>query len=165
MSTKGSGPIQLLTAYKLIRNITKPWEDWEAYKLGLIDDKGKKIRVSKTREEQNAFPIMTVLAANIKRLVQKLPGGGTKFASLAAALFLLKEQCDLTDENIEYICEELNIDINPDEIDTDFMTEDSLIVNNSLVRHIEETGENFFGYQILEGKDIVSGSTIRFLGE
>ena len=69
------------------------WKDWDAYKLGLIDENGKRNKNVKmdTDEKKSAYTPFIRLAANIKRLVSKVPGGGTGLGSFAAALYLIKE--------------------------------------------------------------------------
>jgi len=164
MAIAGSSALQLITAYRIVKAISRPWEDWEAFKLGLIDKKGKRIRNANTEEEHKALPIIDILSMNLKRLVQKLPGGSSKFGSLAAALFLLKEETEMSDEAIEYILEQLNIDVeytNPAPF-----TKKSAFVDDIYVRNIEMTEESFLGHwAIFEGKDIIGGGTKRFITE
>jgi len=160
MPVANSNSIEILTAYRLLKQISKPWEEWEAYKLGLIDKNGKKIRNSKTDEEQKAMSLMKTLAANLKRVVQKV-GGKSKMASLAAAMWLLREHLNLTDETIEFICEELDIDIESDEREE--ILSESVVFHDRLLRHVTKTDESFFGYAIYEGKDILSGKTMNFI--
>lgn len=163
MSIAGTGSIQLITAYRLVRQITKPWEEWEAFELGLIDKNGKKLRDSKTKEEQNAMGLMKVLAANIKRLVQKLPGGKSKFGSLAAALFLLKEELDLNDDTIDFIMDELKIEV-PYITTAPSVLHENVIINDTLVRNVKRTDEVFLHYwTVYEGRDIITGKNTRFI--
>jgi len=163
MSFAGTGSIQLLTAYRLVRQITKPWDEWDAFELGLIDKNGKKIRDSKTKPEQESMGLMKVLAANIKRLVQRLPGGKSKFGSLAAALFLLKEEMKLNEETIEYIIEELNIEV-PYIATPPNALQENVIIGDKLIRNIKRTDDTFLHYwTVYEGKDIISGKNTRFI--
>ena len=55
--------------YKLLSLISKPYVEFEAYKLGLIDERGKSLRKSKTREEKDAMSPLVVLALNFKQTV------------------------------------------------------------------------------------------------
>ena len=55
--------------YKLLSLISKPYVEFEAYKLGLIDERGKSLRKSKTREEKEAMSPLVVLALNFKQTV------------------------------------------------------------------------------------------------
>jgi hypothetical protein len=79
--------------YKFIKLVSSPWKNWEAYRLGIIDDEGtilKKRR--KSTEEKNNFTLFHRLTRNIKRLIEKMPGGKTKIGKAVAAYFLLREE-------------------------------------------------------------------------
>ena len=101
-------------AFRFIRMLVMKWKKWDAYKLGIIDSKGKRVREVKidTDEKKGAWTYFIRLCANIKRLLQKLPGGGSTLGSLAGALFLVKETYNLEDKDIEKILKEFNIDSN-----------------------------------------------------
>ena len=101
-------------ALRFIRMLVMKWKKWDAYKLGIIDSKGKRVREVKidTDEKKGAWTYFIRLCANIKRLLQKLPGGGSTLGSLAGALFLVKETYNLEDKDIEKILKEFNIDSN-----------------------------------------------------
>jgi len=98
--------------YRFIRMLVMDWKKWDAYKLGIIDKKGKRDRDVDldTAEKKSAWTHFIRLCANIKRLLQKIPGGGTKLGSFAAALYLIKETYNLPDKEIEKILKEFNID-------------------------------------------------------
>jgi len=84
--------------YKIISTLVTNWEDMPAFKYGIIDEKGnllKKTSKLKTKEEKEAFTLFHRLIFNLKRLIQKLPGGSYKLGSYAAALFLIKEEIDV----------------------------------------------------------------------
>jgi hypothetical protein len=80
--------------YKFIQIITRPWEEQEAFKEGIVDRNGKLLRKTntlKTSKERAAFTVFHKLVFNIKRLIEKLPFGKTKLVSFVAGLLLLKE--------------------------------------------------------------------------
>ena len=81
----------LVLIYQFIKRLTTPFNKTEAYKLGLIDDKGKKLKKASTSEEKKAMGYFDRLVFNIKRLLEKLPGGSSRIASYGAALWLIKE--------------------------------------------------------------------------
>jgi hypothetical protein len=92
--------IDLFVTYRFLRLLTTPFEKTDAYKLGIIDDKGNRIRKPKstkpavelaTSEQQNSYTILHKLVFNIKKLFGKVPGLRTKTGTYAAALFLLKD--------------------------------------------------------------------------
>ena len=78
-------------AYKVIQLLSKPFEDWDAYKLGIIDIDGNSLKKAKTSKEQAAWDMFQIMVRNLKQLLAKFPFGKTKVASFAAALWLIKE--------------------------------------------------------------------------
>ena len=102
----------LYYAFRFIKLLTTKWEDSDAYKLGIIDNDGKRIKSKKisTSEEKSAYTPFIRLAYNIKRLLEKLPGGGSTLSSYAAALYLLKEKYELTDRSLNKILDMSGID-------------------------------------------------------
>ena len=79
------GAADLVYTFRFIRMMVMKWENWDAYKLGLIDENGKRIKKNRLNspEKRDAWTPFVRLCANIKRLVQKIPGGGTKLGSFA----------------------------------------------------------------------------------
>jgi len=89
------GFLDTYIVYRFIRMLTTPWDETDAFTLGIIDGSGhpqKDVDDLKTDKEKAAYTLFHRLVYNIKRLVEKLPGGKTKIGTYAAALFLLKEQ-------------------------------------------------------------------------
>ena len=97
--------------FRFIRMMVMDWKDWDAYKLGIIDENGKRIKKVRldNEEKKSAYTPFIRLAANIKRLVAKIPGGGSKLGSFASALYLIKEKVGT--KGLEKICKELNVDL------------------------------------------------------
>ena len=92
--------IDLFVTYRFLRLLTTPFEKTDAFKLGIIDEKGNRIKLPKstkpavelsTSELQGAYTILHKLVFNIKKLFNKVPGLRTKVGTYAAALFLLKD--------------------------------------------------------------------------
>lgn len=99
-------------AFRFLRLLTTPWEETKAYELGLIDSTGKVISSPRTSEEKSAFNIFHRLVFNIKRLLNQVPGGRTKFASYASALFLLRESYDFSDKKLKTLLERAGVECN-----------------------------------------------------
>ena len=99
--------------FRFIRMMVMDWKDWDAYKEGVIDENGKRNRNVKldTDEKKSSYTPFIRLAANIKRLVAKLPGGGSKLGSFASALYLIKEKYNLKEKNLKDICEKCDVEI------------------------------------------------------
>ena len=101
----------LAYTFRFIRMMAMDWKSWDAYKLGIIDENGKRQRNVKldNDEKKSAYTPFIRLAANLKRLVSNIPGGGSKLGSFASALFLIKEK--VGEKGIKAICKEMNVDI------------------------------------------------------
>ena len=80
--------------YTFLRKITTPFTEMEAYKLGIIDEKGNVIKKSwqrTTPQEKSAFNALDLLVVNLKKIIEKIPLGKTKIANFAAGVYLIKE--------------------------------------------------------------------------
>ena len=91
--------IDLFVTYRFIKLLVTPFEKQEAFKLGIIDKDGNRIKKPGTNkgtdlntiDEKNAYTILHKLVYNIKKILGKVPGLRTKLGTYAAALFLLKD--------------------------------------------------------------------------
>lgn len=91
--------IDLFVTYRFIKLLVTPFKETDAYKLGIIDEKGKRITEPGTNKpttlrtiaEKNAYTVLHKLVFNIKKIFEKVPGLRTKLGTYAAALFLLKD--------------------------------------------------------------------------
>lgn len=80
-----------LIAYRILSMLVKPFEETDAFKLGIIDKSGKRIKDPETSDEKDAYDYLSRLVFNIKKILNKLPGGDNKFKNIVAALYLIKE--------------------------------------------------------------------------
>lgn len=83
-----------LIAYRVLSMLVKPFVETDAYKLGIIDDQGKNLIPSRkftSSEQKDAYSYLHRLVFNLKKLLNKLPGGDSKMKNLVAAFFLLRE--------------------------------------------------------------------------
>lgn len=97
-----SGMVDLYMVYRFIRKLTTPFDKWDAYDEGIIDERGnilKKRKELRTQNEKKAFTTYDLLILNIKKMLQKVPGGNSKLGSYAAALFLIRESNIFSPEN------------------------------------------------------------------
>lgn len=121
----------LTYSFRFIRMLVMDWKKWDAFKLGIIDEDGKRNKSVEldNDEKKSAYTPFIRLSANVKRLLSKIPGAGSKLGSFASALFLMKEHFGITDKCIERILELNNIS------SLDFLNENSqwfLLDNNQL---------------------------------
>ena len=85
--------------------LVTPFDQLPAFELGIIDAEGnllKKKKERKTKEEKSAYDTFTRLVINIKRHLRHVPFMKGRLGSLAAALYLIKEEIsDMTyDETV-----------------------------------------------------------------
>lgn len=80
-----------IIAYRILSMLVKNFTETQAYKLGLIDDKGKNLKKPKTTAEKDAYTYLHKLVFNMKKIINRLPGGESKLKSVVTALFLIKE--------------------------------------------------------------------------
>ena len=107
------GAADTVYAFRFIRMMVMDWKSWDAYKEGIIDENGKRNRDVKidTDSKRSSYTPFVRLVANIKRLVSKLPGGGSKLGSFASALYLVKEKANLGEKGLKDICEKCDIEV------------------------------------------------------
>ena len=113
--------VDLFVTYRFLKLLVTPWKKQEAYKLGIIDDKGKNLIRSRDfeREDQRtAFTLLHRLVFNCKRIMQKIPFVRSQLGTYAAALFLLKEHYKIENlpegEVTKFLLENNLIDLNDD---------------------------------------------------
>jgi len=134
--------IDLFVTYRFIKLLVTPFNKMPAYKLGIIDKDGNRIKektVSRGMqptvligdEQKSAYTILHKLVFNIKKIFGKVPGLRTKLGTYAAALFLLK---DTFKEHVE----------DPDVFEKEFMKylkEEGYEIDNTISEDVIGFGE------------------------
>lgn len=85
--------IDSILAFRILYMLVTPFEQTDAFKLGVIDKDGTllvKMR-DQSPAQRDAYDMLDRLVFSLKRLLGKLPGGKSQIASLAAAYYLVKE--------------------------------------------------------------------------
>lgn len=112
--------IDSLIVFRILKMLTTDFKKTPAYKFGFIDRDGNRIKKiphpeiknqfvennPKSKEEKNSLTPLHRLVFNLKKLLGKLPGGKTAFASYAVALALLKEHAELDSEQSDQLFED-----------------------------------------------------------
>ena len=92
--------IDLFVTYRFLKLLTTPFNKMDAFKYGIIDKDGNRIKKENsdevavdltTSQLKNSYTILHKLVFNIKKIFAKIPGLRTKVGTYAAALFLLKD--------------------------------------------------------------------------
>ena len=132
----------LVYTLRFLRLLTTPFEKTKAFEHGIIDkfgnvdknygkiagepDPNKRDKQKKLKKE--FFTPFIRLVFNIKKLLAKVPGGSSTLASYAAALFLIKEKYNISDDGLEKALKECNVepmDLLPENFNTMWMTENN----------------------------------------
>ena len=86
--------IDAAIVYRILRMLVTPFKNTDAYRLGIIDEKGKILKREsqlRTTEERSAYTLLHRLVFRLKRIIEKVPLENKKFLSFAAALALIRE--------------------------------------------------------------------------
>jgi hypothetical protein len=86
--------IDAAIVYRILRMLVTPFDKTDAFRLGIIDAKGKLLKRTaqlRTAQERNAYTLLHRLVFRLKRIIEKVPIDNKKFLSFAAALALIRE--------------------------------------------------------------------------
>ena len=109
--------VDTLIVFRILKMLTTPWNKMQAFKFGFIDmngnrikeiedENGKKVKNDPvTKKEKSSLTPLHRLVFNLKKIINKVPFGKTQFASYVTAHLLLKEECDLDNEQSEELYE------------------------------------------------------------
>ena len=90
--------IDLLITYRVVKLISTDFKNQEAFKFGIIDEKGKVLKKAnqlKTEAEKNAYTFLHRFVFNLKRVLAKVGLSGSLSNFAVALAFVLKENKDL----------------------------------------------------------------------
>ena len=87
--------IDALVAYRVLKLLVTPFNRTEAFKLGIIDEKGKvliKSKQIKDSKQRNAYTLLIRFVFNLKRMLSKIGIRGPLGSAAAAAIAFFKEE-------------------------------------------------------------------------
>jgi DNA-directed RNA polymerase subunit H (RpoH/RPB5) len=116
-------------ALRLLRLMTMKPEKTGAYKAGLIDKEFKLIKKKEdfTPSDKKVYTLFHKLAFNLRKLIRKVPFvGKLTLSSYLAALWLIKDHTEMSEEDISKVLKEVT-GINPKDIP---LIENNLFINN-----------------------------------
>jgi hypothetical protein len=96
--------IDAAIVYRILRMLVTPFDKTEAYRLGILDAKGKILKKEsqlRTIDQKNAYTLLHRLVFRLKRIIEKVPLENKKFVSFAAALALIRENYEKGIEPID----------------------------------------------------------------
>jgi len=129
-----SRAVDLFVTYRFIKLLVTPWAKQEAFKHGIVDKDGKRLRKSsdlRTEDEKASYTLLHRLVFNCKRIMMKIPFVRTQLGTYATALFLLKENYKL--ENTQPLEQEVTkFLLEYDLIDGNMINEEVMGIGNML---------------------------------
>ena len=108
--------------FRFLKLLVTAWEDTPAFELGIIDKDGFPLRKVRdlTSEERGTYTMFHRLVFKIKRLMNKIPGGKSKIASYAAALYLIKEETGMSEEQLLEAMDSFDFELEFEDINESF---------------------------------------------
>lgn len=128
-----------LIAARLLYMLVTPFNKTDAFKLGIIDAQGKVLihaKDLKTNDQKDAYNYLTRLVFNIKRLINKLPGGESNLKNLTAAYYFVKERFE---KKSAYVNESQFMSL-VQRLDTVTLVEEQLFVEKFMANMSEDGG-------------------------
>jgi hypothetical protein len=115
----------LAYTFRFLALLVTPFNKTKAYEKGIIDEFGKRLKkppfssIEEREDYANYYTRFIRLVFNIKKLLGKAPGGKTRIASYAAALYLIKEDFGVSERKLKQGLNEYGVDFN------DFLAENT----------------------------------------
>ena len=172
--------IDALIAYRLLKLLVTPFNKTKAYKMGIIDDKGKvlikknqfnkKIPTAQRAEAKKAYTLLIRFVFNLKRLLSKVGVRGPLGSAAAAAIAFFREENqynpEIEKQVYKYIKEQGfefevsenygdpiphgNYTVNRDIYDL----EGDVVINSGDTIEYKEDIQTIMGYDVFKYKDV-----------
>jgi hypothetical protein len=98
--------VDALITYRILRLLTTPFDQQDAFRLGLIDKHGNRLKRENeinTTEEQEAYSLLHRMVFRLKRIIEKVPIDNKNFLSFATAVALVREGVEYDDDVLEEV--------------------------------------------------------------
>jgi len=115
----------LAYTFRFLALLVTPFKKTKAFEKGIIDENGKRLKkppfstMDEREDYANYYTRFIRLVFNVKKLLGKVPGGKTRIASYAAALYLIKEDFGVSERKLKQGLKEYGVDFN------DFLSENT----------------------------------------
>ena len=115
----------LAYTFRFLALLVTPFEKTKAFEKGIIDENGKRLKkppfssIEEREDYANYYTRFIRLVFNVKKLIGKVPGGKSRIASYAAALYLIKEDFGVSEKKLKQGLNEYGVDFN------DFLAENT----------------------------------------
>ena len=103
--------VDTVVAYRLLRLLATPIERSDAFKLGIVDKDGEKIKEPLSQQELNAYSLLQRFVFKVQRALTRSPDRNAKrLLTFAAAMAILKEYTEDDEENVDALLEVYMLD-------------------------------------------------------
>lgn len=83
--------IDSVLMYRILQLLTTPIEESDAFKLGIIDKNGRKLRNPTSINERDSYSLLNKLVFRLQRIIKRAPRGEQDLKRLASSSILVKE--------------------------------------------------------------------------
>ena len=176
-----SRAIDALIAFRLIKLLVTPFNKTKAYKLGIIDDKGKVLIKSKeipknfragfkVQQARKAYTLLIRFVFNLKRLLSKVGVRGPIGSAAAAAIAFFREENQYNPEIEKQVYKHLKeqgfeFDVNENygepiphgkyNVNKDiYDLEGDIVINKGETIDFNEDIQTIMGYDVFKYKDV-----------
>ena len=136
--------VDAILVYRILRKLATPFEETEAFKLGIIDAKGRILRKFSelnSPEERDAYTLLDRLVWRLQRIIHKVPTESRRIANFALALSLVKEHAEDQSEPL------------PSNFEARMLT---LNESTEIETWALEATKNFFEGRHIDGRPVIS---------
>ncbi len=104
--------ISAFTVFKFIKMMSSPFTSMDAYKFGIIDEKGKflkKVDSLESNKEKKSVDAFNRLVINLKKIIEKVPDPKLKaqMKTLPTAMILLKDEVEKYGADGDFVISEI----------------------------------------------------------
>ena len=172
--------VDALIAYRLLKLLVTPFNKTKAYKMGIIDDKGKvlikkrdfarEIPSNKRSEAINSYTLLSRFVFNLKRLLSKVGVRGPLGSAAAAAIAFFREENQYNPEIEKQVYKHLKeqgfeFDVNENygepiphgkyNVNKDiYDLEGEVVINKGETIDFNEDIQTIMGYDVFKYKDV-----------
>ena len=172
--------VDALIAYRLLKLLVTPFNKTKAYKMGIIDDKGKvlikkrdfarEIPSNKRSEAINSYTLLIRFVFNLKRLLSKVGVRGPLGSAAAAAIAFFREENQYNPEIERQVYKHLKeqgfeFDVNENygepiphgkyNVNKDiYDLEGEVVINKGETIDFNEDIQTIMGYDVFKYKDV-----------
>ena len=172
--------VDALIAYRLLKLLVTPFNKTKAYKMGIIDDKGKvlikkrdfarEIPSNKRSEAINSYTLLIRFVFNLKRLLSKVGVRGPLGSAAAAAIAFFREENQYNPEIEKQVYKHLKeqgfeFDVNENYGEpiphgkynvnkASYELEGEVVINKGETIDFNEDIQTIMGYDVFKYKDV-----------